>query len=77
MATDSVHSQGIRLQAERVVRAYRELRSTAHSATFTSDEFPVGQFAELVSKSSCSTDGSTRRPRTQRPLTSRASPSKR
>lgn len=48
MATDSTHSEGIRLQAERVVRAYKALRSNAHSANFTSDEFPVGQFVELV-----------------------------
>ena len=47
MATDSVHPEGIRLQAERVCRAYRTLRASAHSADFTSAEFPVGLFAEL------------------------------
>ena len=47
MATNSVHSDNIRLQAERVCRGYKTLRATAHSADFTSDEFPVGLFAEL------------------------------
>ena len=40
-------SECIRLQAERVCRAYRTLRGSAHSADFTSAEFPVGLFAEL------------------------------
>jgi len=47
MANSNVHSEGVRLQADRVVSAYRELRNTAHSADFTSDDFPVGKFAEL------------------------------
>jgi hypothetical protein len=47
MATTD-HSECIRLQAVRVVRAYHDLRNTAHSADFKSDDFPVGLFAELV-----------------------------
>jgi hypothetical protein len=35
------HSEGIRLHAERVVRAYNDLRGTAKSSDFTSDDFPV------------------------------------
>ena len=42
------HSEGIRLQAERVVVAYNEIRDTANSANFKSDEFPVGLFAALI-----------------------------
>lgn len=41
------HLDGIRLQAERVVRAYNDLRGTAKSVDFASDDFPVGKFAEL------------------------------
>jgi hypothetical protein len=48
MANDSVHSEGIRLQAERVVRAYKELREAPKNADFKSDDFPVGLFADLV-----------------------------
>ncbi len=48
MTAQDVQSEGIRLQAERVVRAYRTLRASAHSADFTSAEFPVGLFAEIV-----------------------------
>ena len=47
MATND-HSEGIRLQSERVVRAYKALRDSPSSANFTSDDFPVGLFAELV-----------------------------
>jgi hypothetical protein len=42
------HLDGIRLQAKRVVRAYRELRDDTASANFKSDAWPVGLFAELV-----------------------------
>ena len=42
------HNECIRLQAERVVRAYKALRDSPSSASFTSDDFPVGLFAELV-----------------------------
>jgi hypothetical protein len=31
----------------RVVRAYNELRGTAKNSDFTTDDFPVGKFAEL------------------------------
>jgi hypothetical protein len=51
MANQSIsptqRAECIRLQADRVVRAYRTLRASAHSADFTSDDFPVGLFAEL------------------------------
>jgi len=47
MAIDKGQLEGIRLQSERVVRAYKELRGTAHNSDFTSDDFPVGKFAEL------------------------------
>jgi hypothetical protein len=53
MANDSMATQRaecIKLQSERVVRAYNELRGAAHSADFKSDEFPVGRFAELVTE---------------------------
>ena len=39
--------EGVRLQAERVVRAYNELRAEAKSANFKSDDFPVGKLGEL------------------------------
>ena len=42
------HSEGIRLQAERVVRAYKEMRDTTNSANLKSDDSPVGLFAELM-----------------------------
>jgi hypothetical protein len=48
MTTDTQHLEGIRLQAERVVRAYNELRADAASADFKSGDFPVGKFAALV-----------------------------
>lgn len=48
MATETVHLDGIRLQAERVVRAYKELRADTKSADFKSDDWPVGLFAELM-----------------------------
>lgn len=52
MATESIsptqRAECIKLQAERVVRAYNDLRTTAHSADFKNDDFPVGRFAELV-----------------------------
>ena len=41
-------NRGVRLQAERVVRAYHELRAAPKNADFKSDDFPVGLFAELV-----------------------------
>jgi len=47
-ADGTQHLDGIRLQAERVVRAYHELRADAHSANFQSGDFPVGLFAALV-----------------------------
>lgn len=47
MATQD-HNEGIRLQAERVVTAYKELRADANSANFQSGDFPVGLFAELI-----------------------------
>lgn len=48
---DSVsRSECIRLQAERVVGAYHALRAAPHCADFNSPEFPVGQFAELVTE---------------------------
>jgi hypothetical protein len=50
MATHSVHSEGISLQAERVVRAYKALRAAPNSADFSSDSFPVGLFVELVTQ---------------------------
>jgi hypothetical protein len=48
MATVSVNSEGIRLQAERVVSAYHALRAAPKNSDFTSADFPVGLFAELV-----------------------------
>ena len=42
------HNECIRLQSERVVRAYKALRDSPNSATFTNDDFPVGLFADLV-----------------------------
>ena len=50
MATVSVNSEGIRLQAERVVRAYNTLRQAPKNSEFTSDDFPVGLFAELFTQ---------------------------
>ena len=50
MANDSVHSEGIKLQAERVVRAYKTLRDAPKNSDFKSDDFPVGLFAELVTQ---------------------------
>jgi hypothetical protein len=43
-------TQGVRLQAERVVRAYHELREAPKNSDFKSDDFPVGLFAELVTE---------------------------
>jgi hypothetical protein len=45
MADDSVHSEGIRLQAERVVRAYSAMRDRAK--TMESGDFPVAEIGEL------------------------------
>ena len=50
MAIASVHSDGIRLQAERVVRKYKELRAATGSSFEPNPEFPVGLFAELVTQ---------------------------
>jgi hypothetical protein len=52
------HSDGIRLQAERVVRAYNELRGTAKHSDFNSDELPVGKFVELFKQIKRSKAGS-------------------
>ena len=48
MTTQDVHSEGIRLQAERVVRAYRALRDAPKLSDLHERRFPVGLFAELV-----------------------------
>jgi hypothetical protein len=48
MATIQDHNEGIRLQAERVVRAYQELRDSAASVPTMEKDWPVGLFAELV-----------------------------
>jgi hypothetical protein len=48
MATDSVRSECIRLQAERVVDAYHKMRADTQDPDFKSGDFPVGRFAELV-----------------------------
>lgn len=47
---DDGPAEGLRLQAERVVKAYNELRADARSADFKSDDLPVGKFAELFTE---------------------------
>jgi hypothetical protein len=54
MAIESIspaqRAECIRMQAERVCRAYKALREAPKSAEFQSDDFPVGHFATLVTE---------------------------
>jgi len=49
MATNN-HNEDIRLQAEHVVTVSKALRDAPKSADFTSDDFPFGLFAELLTQ---------------------------
>ena len=48
MATQDTGSDGVRLQAERVLRAYKALREAPKNSDPRDDVFPIGLFAELV-----------------------------
>lgn len=42
------HSEGIHLQSERVVRAFKALREAPRNSDFKSDDFPMGKYIALV-----------------------------